>query len=143
MGKVLTIRQPWAQLVVQGDKKIETRGWITKYRGWVLIHAAKSFHFMDLHMCEQDKHFKTCIPDYTKLQTSAIIGQAFLYDVVPQENILATLTEQERKFGIYGPDRYAWLLSHAEVFAKPYLNVMGQQGLWNYELIDHPQAVTV
>lgn len=38
--KVITIWQPWASLIVLGHKKIETRGWATKYRGPLLIHAA-------------------------------------------------------------------------------------------------------
>lgn len=54
--KALSIRQPWAWLIVRPDlvgaaraaaiaagelKDIENRGWPTKYRGRVLIHAAK------------------------------------------------------------------------------------------------------
>lgn len=38
--KVLSIQQPWASLIVQGHKRIETRSWNTKYRGDILIHAS-------------------------------------------------------------------------------------------------------
>lgn len=38
---VITLTQPWATLVAIGAKKIETRSWATKYRGPLLIHAAK------------------------------------------------------------------------------------------------------
>ena len=31
--KVLTIKQPWATLIMQGDKQFEFRSWQTKYRG--------------------------------------------------------------------------------------------------------------
>ena len=40
--KVLTIKQPWASLIVNGHKKYEFRSWKTKYRGKILIHAGKS-----------------------------------------------------------------------------------------------------
>jgi len=40
--KALSIRQPWAWLIVNGYKDIENRTWPTKYRGPVLIHAAKT-----------------------------------------------------------------------------------------------------
>lgn len=40
--KALSIRQPWAWLIVNGFKDIENRSWDTKYRGLVLIHAAKT-----------------------------------------------------------------------------------------------------
>ena len=40
--KVLTIKQPWASLIVDGYKKYEFRSWKTKYRGKFLIHAGMS-----------------------------------------------------------------------------------------------------
>ena len=39
--KVLTIKQPWATLIMQGDKRFEFRSWKTTYRGDLLIHAGK------------------------------------------------------------------------------------------------------
>jgi len=42
--KAITIRQPWAQLIVDGRKDIENRDWRTKYRGPILIHASVSSH---------------------------------------------------------------------------------------------------
>lgn len=38
--KALSIRQPWAWLIVNGFKDIENRSWDTNYRGLVLIHAS-------------------------------------------------------------------------------------------------------
>ena len=40
--KAISIRQPWAWLILNADKDIENRDWSTKVRGRVLIHAAKS-----------------------------------------------------------------------------------------------------
>jgi hypothetical protein len=37
----LSIKQPWAALVVQGRKTIEIRRWPTSRRGRLLIHAAR------------------------------------------------------------------------------------------------------
>jgi hypothetical protein len=37
----LSLKQPWAALVVSGRKTIEVRKWATAIRGRVLIHAAK------------------------------------------------------------------------------------------------------
>lgn len=39
--RALSIRQPWAMSIVQGTKRIENRGWDTRFRGPFLIHAAK------------------------------------------------------------------------------------------------------
>lgn len=38
----LSLRQPWAWMVVHGGKRIENRKWSTDYRGPILIHAAQS-----------------------------------------------------------------------------------------------------
>lgn len=38
---ILSIRQPWAWLIMNAGKDIENRTWATKVRGRVLIHAAK------------------------------------------------------------------------------------------------------
>lgn len=37
----LSIRQPWASLILKAHKDIENRCWPTKVRGRILIHAAK------------------------------------------------------------------------------------------------------
>ena len=37
--KVLTIREPWASLIGEQIKIIETRSWPTNYRGELYIHA--------------------------------------------------------------------------------------------------------
>lgn len=39
--KAITIRQPWASLLVTGKKHYETRGWSISYTGPIAIHAAK------------------------------------------------------------------------------------------------------
>jgi len=39
--KVLSLKQPWAELILLGKKKIEIRKWNTKFRGEFLIHASK------------------------------------------------------------------------------------------------------
>lgn len=39
--KALSIKQPWAYLIVQGLKDVENRDWATQYRGPLLVHASK------------------------------------------------------------------------------------------------------
>lgn len=41
LWQALSIRQPWAALIVHGLKTIEVRSWMTGKRGPILIHAAK------------------------------------------------------------------------------------------------------
>ena len=51
--KALSIRQPWAAAIVQLGKNIENRTWATRFRGPILIHAAKTISRQD--MLEFDK----------------------------------------------------------------------------------------
>ena len=36
----ISVRQPWAALIVDGIKDVENRSWRTHYRGRVIIHAS-------------------------------------------------------------------------------------------------------
>ena len=38
--RALSIRQPWASLIMKASKGIENRDWPTKVRGRILVHAA-------------------------------------------------------------------------------------------------------
>jgi hypothetical protein len=40
---VLSLTEPWASAVVDGQKRWETRYWPTRYRGLLLIQATKTF----------------------------------------------------------------------------------------------------
>lgn len=39
--KALSVKQPWASLIDDGTKTIETRKWSTRYRGDLLICASQ------------------------------------------------------------------------------------------------------
>ena len=39
--RALSIRQPWAWLVVNGHKAIENRTWSTNFRGRIYVHAGQ------------------------------------------------------------------------------------------------------
>jgi len=38
----LSVRQPWAELIIAGSKSIEVRKWCTDYRGPLWIHAGRT-----------------------------------------------------------------------------------------------------
>ena len=79
--KALSIRQPWASLIVAGIKDIENRSWVTNYSGKLLIHAAQKF---DKKGYEQLK--KMGVPEIIvkgMLEYSGgILGEVELVDVV-------------------------------------------------------------
>jgi hypothetical protein len=70
--RCLSLKQPFAELLVSGKKTIELRKWNTKFRGKFLIHASK----------QVDKERASSLNiDHTKLSKGAIIGTAELYYV--------------------------------------------------------------
>jgi hypothetical protein len=40
--KAISIRQPWADLILQGRKTLELRSWKVSYRGTLAIHASQT-----------------------------------------------------------------------------------------------------
>src|SRR3989344_6676818 len=68
--KALSLKQPWAELILQGRKKIEIRAWNTKFRGEFLIHASKN--------PDADAMEKFGFKD---LPSGFIVGKAELVDV--------------------------------------------------------------
>jgi activating signal cointegrator 1 len=51
--KAISLWQPWATLIALGEKKFETRSWLTNYRGQIAIHAAKRMEPDQLEFCER------------------------------------------------------------------------------------------
>lgn len=47
----LSIRQPWAWLIIHAAKDVENRDWPTRVRGRVLIHASKTMTRGDYEAC--------------------------------------------------------------------------------------------
>lgn len=86
--KAISIRQPWAWLIVAGHKDIENRTWRTPHRGPILIHAAKGMtkrEYWDLWNCIElfsgGEHID--LPKPEELQRGGIVGIADLVDIVP------------------------------------------------------------
>lgn len=104
--RALSIRQPWAWMIVNGFKDIENRDWPTRFRGPVLIHASKWFKndevMDDLESCAAIMRANglrwgggTLTLRMLKEQTGGIVGQA---------NIIGCVSESPSPwfFGKYG-----------------------------------------
>ena len=86
--KALSIRQPWAWLIVNGWKNVENREWPTRTRGRILIHASKGMTCEEYDACrlfmasdglnEALKH----LPPMGALERGGIVGEAVILDCV-------------------------------------------------------------
>lgn len=73
----LSIRQPWAWLIVNGYKDIENRSWPTKFRGRILVHAGKGMTRDEYEECrdwalEVDRAIP--FPSFDALQRGGVVG---------------------------------------------------------------------
>lgn len=81
MTAALSIRQPWAWLIVNGHKPVENRTWICGYRGPLLIHASKTDTEEDYLAAEdiiRECGLAIRLPHPLELQRGGIVGQARL-----------------------------------------------------------------
>lgn len=90
--KALSIRQPWAWLIVNGHKDIENRSWPCYRRGPIVIHASKGmthdeyddvFDALDPTCIFGDERLKTLdikLPSFEALERGGIVGIANIVD---------------------------------------------------------------
>ena len=84
----LTIKEPWAWLIIHGGKDIENRGWPCSYRGRIAIHASgkavPKWEYRDVvrFVREFDPALADRIPAYSDLVLGAVIGTVTLADCV-------------------------------------------------------------
>jgi hypothetical protein len=111
-NKALSIRQPWAHLIVAGIKQIENRTWTTRYRGPLLIHAGQLWH--DETIADIERRHRIAIP--RDLQLGGIVGIVDLVDVVTQSD--------DPYF--YGP--FGFVLENARLLS--FMPMRGRLGIW-------------
>lgn len=123
--KVLTIREPWASLIINGYKKYEFRSWKTNYRGKILIHAGKGI----------DKDMLYITDKYNiKINPGNIIGEVKITDCFKVDDKFNEYLKKDNRLVYRGnyKDNYAWKIENVVKFDKT-ISVNGKLGLWNYE----------
>lgn len=80
----LSIRQPWAWLIVNGWKNVENRMWRTRFRGPVLIHAGKAMTRDEYRSCQifMAGFTDLQLPPIADLERGGIVGVATILDCV-------------------------------------------------------------
>ena len=106
--KVLSLIEPWATLIKEGKKFIETRSWKTSYRGELYIHASsKKIKRSDEHTIELLK----LIPN-VPMGYGTIICKCKLVDCIyMDQEFLDKIQKDQQEFlcGEYSLGRYAWI----------------------------------
>lgn len=135
--KALTIKQPWAGMIMEGNKKIENRGWLTDYRGPLLIHAGKkkpNSSWLEDDSDEQDGSGFLIQDEILRNSLGVILGTVELVDILTKKQALKKFPEQKEYMEqpiIVGP--YCWIFEQPKLFKEP-IPCMGQLKLWNFEI---------
>ena len=100
--KALSIKQPWAWLIVNGHKAVENRSWNTKFRGEFYIHASKSwdkngYEWVKLNFPEIK------MPNKEEFEKGGVVGRANLINTVHiSDKRLLTSSDVPWFIGEYG-----------------------------------------
>lgn len=116
--KALSVKQPWAFLLVDGQKQIEVRSWSTDYRGELIICASaapKNVFWHDYH--EKQNRL---------LPAGCVIGAVELLDVRKLEP-----DDSEYSLCEYQPDCYAWVMNSVCFFQPK--KILGKLSLFEVD----------
>lgn len=81
--KALSIRQPWAWLILNGGKDVENRSRNTKLRGRFLIHASQGMTRAEYNAASWIAGpLGVTLPPYEELQRGGVVGSVELVDCV-------------------------------------------------------------
>lgn len=128
----LSLIQPWASLIAVGAKRIETRGWPTRFRGPFLVHASRGMPAENVALCQREPVRAILAaagyPTPDSLPRGAIVGAATLVDcrlITPETEVPAL----ERDVDHFGPGRFAWHLTDPRRLEPP-VPARGALGFW-------------
>jgi predicted transcriptional regulator len=120
--KVLSLKQPFAELVVSGKKTIELRKWNTKFCGEFLVHASKSPDK------ESMKKF-----GFEDLPCGFIVGKAKLVDVKRYKTDSESEKDNDKHLADKNWGEYGFVLENARRFSE-IIFAKGMLGFWEFEI---------
>jgi len=119
--KVLSIKQPYVELILSGKKTIELRSWNTKFRGEFLVHASK----------KPDKNAMEKF-GFKDLPVGQILGKVTLVDVKDYEKTKDFEKDQNKHRATSSWGQFGFILKDPKRITP--ISIGGKLGFWNYGL---------
>lgn len=122
MGHIyaLSIRQPWAELIMSGKKTMELRSWTTDYRGLLFVHTGLKSN------PELERAF-----GLADLFKGGYLGSVVLGAVIPlDEDDWEFYRSKHLDLGDYQSGYYGWFLESPRRFTAP-IPGAGKLGLYS------------
>ncbi|MEK6917580.1 MAG: ASCH domain-containing protein [Nanoarchaeota archaeon] len=118
--KALSIKQPFAELILEGKKKIELRKWNTNFRGEFLIHASKT---------PDEKVMKEF--NFADLPCGAIVGKVNLVGVKHYKNELEHKADNDKHLASSFWGDFGFILESPKRLEKP-IPAKGNLNFWEF-----------
>lgn len=127
--KAITISQPYASLIADGEKWIENRTWPTNYRGPIAIHAGLGRQYLTK---EEIKAYPTgCVIAIANLVACVTIQDIrSMFGKIPATN--RRWEEAAQHAHAEGP--FCWILEDISKIEPE--KATGKQGLWNWNQLE-------
>lgn len=120
--KTLSIRQPWAWLIVHGYKPVENRTWGTPFRGEFFVHAGLTFDKEGYcWVCETFPNIP--MPQPSEFELGGIVGKSTLADCIPPGSDLDADMEA------WYFDKFGFLLQNSQPL--PFQRLKGKLGFFD------------
>ena len=126
--KTITIKEPWATLIVEGYKEYEFRVWKTNYRGDILIHAGKSYDEDNLARFK-DKNLTYSpgkIIAKAKITDCVLVDEEFAKKMLEKDPVVYSNLKRKREKKLYG-----FKIENVEKIDP--IEVNGKLSLWEYD----------
>lgn len=125
--RVITLQEPWASLIGENIKTIETRSWPCNQYGELYIHAGLS----KISKSDERKNNLACWLQ-GPLHYGTIFAKCILSDcVLITEDFAQQIKEKNPKCflcGDFTPGRYAWILTDIQMIEP--IPIRGKLGIW-------------
>ena len=126
--KALSIRQPWASLIINGYKEYEFRSWKTNFRGEFLIHASKNIENENM---DKFNEYNLVYP------TGCILGKCTITDCIKVTKEFEENLKEKNKL-VYGLSKgrggYAFKVEEIEKFDAE-IPAKGKLNFWEFKEI--------
>lgn len=120
--KALSIRQPWADLILHGKKTLELRNWLVNYRGPLAIHASQTV---------EETACRTHGIDPKKVSTGVVLGVVELKDIQTLDESTYYANGQEHlSTAPFKAPLFGWMLTNPKILDQPF-PFTGHMGLFN------------
>lgn len=114
--KALTIKQPWASLIMECGKDVENRSWSTSFRGRVAIHSSKKPDPREwIDAVELARHAGVVVPKDPP--NGCVLRTVEIYDCVKSSDSPWFMGE------------YGFLLREPRILTTP-IHCKGELGFW-------------